>query len=85
MLPYIQGITVVLLLICSGALYLGVAAVHMYVMIFLGVGLLASVSFVAAEYDKVVKAEKEKEGTPQDTDQDKDGKKQEGDRGKKTD
>jgi hypothetical protein len=61
LLPYIQGITVVLLLICSGALYLGIAAVHMYVMIFLGLGLLGSITFVASEYDKVVKADKEKE------------------------
>ena len=78
LLPYIQGITLLLLLLCCGALYLGVAVVHMCVMIFLSLGLLCSVSFVAREYDNVVKREKDKEKEDKEKKEDGGGKAAEG-------
>jgi predicted RND superfamily exporter protein len=52
LLPVIQGVTIVLMLMCLAGIYVNVVRIHLMVMLFLGAGLLVSVSFVGREFEK---------------------------------
>ena len=52
LLPIIKAVTLILMTMCLGGIYLDVARIHLCVMCVLGAGLLGSVSFVEAEYAK---------------------------------
>mmetsp|Transcript_16790 Transcript_16790/g.26190 ORF Transcript_16790/g.26190 Transcript_16790/m.26190 type:complete len:100 (+) Transcript_16790:97-396(+) len=53
LIPFIRVVVMCLLTVCVGCFIAGVARIHMFILSFLSGGLLISLSFFQAEYNRV--------------------------------
>mmetsp|Transcript_13804 Transcript_13804/g.19780 ORF Transcript_13804/g.19780 Transcript_13804/m.19780 type:complete len:93 (+) Transcript_13804:159-437(+) len=72
LIPFIKIVIGLLLATCLTALYLGVARIHMAILSFLSVGLLASLEMFQRAYAQVQRARAEEEEGDNRVDDDKD-------------